>query len=474
MNLASSRTLEYNKDIILKLKKHIDKGIELLLAITKTDKRRHPLLIAKNERIYRLNSKNHKDCLLNSVKLYHAAVLNAEDLKALQIKLDIWANKCCQTFKKGYSDIRYHNHFDAIGFLFDLATYFPSNTDKDAALLAQIQINLKTQLEDKIYFMLRRLAYFEEFGPYPPIMKLDLKIEDYTKKLLEVLIKEKLFSWVDVYPEKYNPLHILLHINRMSEFRMYENADTDTIVDIIGSFITNPHREQFYSTISKTIIDSSEASKNICDKITIVKDNFERDFKQVTEVRLPGKFSKLWDKEVTAIEQTFDLMTALNRLPIYMRDELQESGNNYLNERFETTNKGNSKNKSFSTPLGASWENMVWVLARADGYSDAFKIRFQNIEFTSRKISCFDMGFRKGRGKQTTSKDWHWLIDLLFISHRKPRYQTVDDRTKKSEISKLLKNYFPKLAGEPFDNNHYPRFKAVEREDNSLNIRDKA
>jgi len=326
----SDGDLNFDYEYVSVLKDHLERGIELLRSITSKTHKQHPLLVAQKERIYRLgNWQNQaRPFMTCSVEQFHHAKINRIDrLAKLKERIDNWAGDCAESIRSIYLDADYHDRFMKLKVDHGLLADIPDKSKKNEEFLAGIQIKLKTQLENMLYFLIRRVAYFEEFGQYPKIMALELLIENYTRKFLKVLIDERLFGWTIIYPDYYDPQFIIMNDRKWEELAENQEADVGFIITTAKSLIIKPSRGLFRLNMSTLIIDGTEVSKDICDEITNVKDEFERELIKSIGKKFPRKFKTQWDNEIVGVEQTFDLQTMINRLPVYLRDSISISKN---------------------------------------------------------------------------------------------------------------------------------------------------
>ena len=91
-----------------------------------------------------------------------------------------------------------------------------------------------------IYFLLRRVAFSEEFAGHPQIIALELLIDDYTRRLLEILISANLLHCTQIYPIFYDPLFIISTVGVFdSSIKSQENVSKviDAVRKIIASLL---------------------------------------------------------------------------------------------------------------------------------------------------------------------------------------------------------------------------------------------
>jgi hypothetical protein len=338
--ITSDLDPEMSNGGIFKLKQHLEGGISLLSSITSTSREFHPLIISQQERNYRKSNRTneHHPFSTNSVRLFHRTAMNLKQIKALEKQIDKWAGDCIYDLERINPEGLNNDQFTTIRLKQNIALDKPNNFLINDRILAELQIRLKVELENMLLYLIRRIAYFEVFGQYPKIMAIELLIETYTRRFIEVLIGERLFDWIEIYPDFYDPLFVLLPYEQFSNLTKGQITDTRFIIDSVRQQMANPLRERFSWSISEIIIDGTERSKNICDRILIVMEGFERELEISNWKKLPGRFKKQWDKELIAIEQIFDLITAINRLPIYLRDEMPPL--NTANPKRESKSKG--------------------------------------------------------------------------------------------------------------------------------------
>lgn len=318
-----NNNLNSSHENFLKLKGHLESGIKLLSSITSKIHNQHPLLVAERERAYRFKNWKNQTCpfMTYSVKHFHLTIINRIDrLIKLKERIDKWSGECAESIRSIYPDGDYHDRFMKLKVDPGLIADIPNKSKRNKELLAGIQIKLKTQLENMLYFLVRRVAFREEFGRYPSIMELELIIDDYTRRFLKVLIDERFFDWVNIYPDYYDPLFKISDNRIVGKIRESQKSDTNLIIELVKSRIISPTRKKFHESMSRVVIDGSEYSKDICDELMHVKDDFERNLIESIGKDFPNKFKTRWDKEIIGVEGTFDLMTAINRLPVYLRD----------------------------------------------------------------------------------------------------------------------------------------------------------
>ena len=146
---------EFDQKYISVLKDHLERGIEILSSITLKSHKQHPLIVAERERAYRLKNIKNDNCPFKtySVKHFHHAILNRIDrLAKLKERIDYWAGDCAKSIRNVYTEAGYNDQFMNLKVDHDLLAELPNKSKRNRELLADIQIKLKTQLENMLYF----------------------------------------------------------------------------------------------------------------------------------------------------------------------------------------------------------------------------------------------------------------------------------------------------------------------------------
>jgi len=298
------------------LKERLVEGLIILSdKLTTKTRKEHPFYISYKDRGLRYGILNNKHIKKSTIKCFHPNQYTLKQLEKLFNDINKWADKCDSAFKSIYNEA-YSNRFN----IFRLPnSVLKVSTDEDS--LAILQNQLKTQLENLLNFLVHRIAYFEEFGQYDNIMQIELLIDKYTRNLFELLYNIGSHNKVELHSNYLDPLSFFV-ISKISN-HLHDNpkADIKFVIDKSKSIFNELAREDF--DFSSGVPLGLQDAENINSRIRVIKDNFEREYCELSIGILPEKFKFIWDKDIEdfhGYQRTIDLMEALNRLPIYMRD----------------------------------------------------------------------------------------------------------------------------------------------------------
>ncbi len=345
------KILAINPDNISLLKDHLSDGIKILSKkLTKFEKPQHPLYIAYRDRGLRYTIISNKYVKKSTIDQFHPKAYTLKQLEILFDEINEWAEKCVSDIAAIYNE-KYLNRFRDFVLPKSVLTVKP---DEDS--LAILQNKIKTQLENLINFLIHRIAYYEEFGEYDNIMNLEILIDKYTYRFFKLLYNIGISNSAELYSTYLDPLSFFILLKISSELKNNPEADIDFIIDKSKSVIRNLSRVDFDFN-SNVPIGLADA-ENINSKIRVIKDDFEREYFSLDIGKLPEKFRYTWDKEIEGFhgyQYSIDLMEALNRLPVNMRDIIVKR--KAARKKSESSRKGQSKTtKERNTKIHAEYK----------------------------------------------------------------------------------------------------------------------
>lgn len=404
LNSASGSS---DKNISL-LKDRLEEGIKILSdKLTIKSKPGHPLYLSYRDRGLRYGILNNKHIKRSTINQFHPRAYTLKQLEKIFNEINRWADKCNSDIEVTYND-KYSDRFS----IFRLPTsVLKVSLDEDS--LAILQNRLKTQLENLINFIVHRIAFFEEFGQYDKIMQIELLIDRYTRILFELLYNIGDHNNSKLYSSYLDPLSFFIISKINEQLLINPEADIDFIIDKLKSVLGALSREDFCFASGVPI--GMQDAENINSKIRVTKDSFEREHFELNVGKLPEKFKFIWDKDIEdfhGYQKIIDLMEALNRLPVNLRDlENQKDLVNSFSRKINGKDSQQDKYEMvpFPTPIDAKW---------SDVHISIYNNEFVNIrvgEIIKKNIHYRQIGFPAGIVKKNKVEPGQlWLLLIRF------------------------------------------------------------